>query len=75
MTRKSLEELITIPQLEDGRYVEGIIGDDTFDGKIVGMVSNGLVPIYIVECLDNSLPNETYPYRFAALPLTEINID
>lgn len=41
----------------------------------VGLGSSGLLPYYIVECLDNTLPNETYPYKFVSMPLSEIFTD
>lgn len=70
--RKTLEEIVNTPQIEDGTLVKAYIGEDTFSGKIVGIGSNGLIPYYIVECLDQTLPNEVYPYKFVSLPLSEI---
>lgn len=43
-----------------------------FDGVVVGLSQNGLVPIYIVECTDGFLPNETYNYKFCTIPLSYI---
>ena len=40
--------------------------------KYIGKSSSGLLPYYIVECMDETLPNETYQYKFVSLPLTEI---
>jgi hypothetical protein len=70
---RTLEELVKTPQLEDGTPVKVRIDKDThFMGKVVGLGSSGLLPYYIVECLDNTLPNETYPYKFVSMPLSEI---
>ncbi len=75
MERKTFEQLVFTPQLESGKMVKCRVGDKTFDGKIVGIATNGLIPSYIVECLDEFLPTETYPYKFVSLPLSEILID
>ena len=76
MKTRTLEELIKTPQLEDGTSVKVRIDKDIhFMGKVVGLASSSLLPYYIVECLDGTLPNETYPYKFVSLPLSEIFTD
>ena len=72
MKSKTLEDIVNTPQLIDGTEVTGRF--ETFIGKIVGQSSIGLVPNYIVECLDGTFPNETYNYKFLNLPLSEIFI-
>jgi hypothetical protein len=75
MKSKTLEDIVNTPQLIDGTEVTGRFGEgETFIGKIVGQSSIGLVPNYIVECLDGTFPNETYNYKFLNLPLSEIFI-
>jgi hypothetical protein len=69
---RTFEEIVNTPELTDGVEVSVRIGDSTFDGKIVGKGSSGLMPYYIVECIDGTLPNEVYNYKFVSLPLTEI---
>ena len=69
---RTFEEIVNTPELTDGVEVSVRIGDSTFDGKIVGKSSSGLVPWYIVECIDGTLPNEIYNYKFVSLSLTEI---
>ena len=71
---KTFEEIVNMPDLDDGVTVSARIGESTFDGKIVGKSSSGLIPCYIVECLDGTLPNKTYKYKFVSLPLSEIFI-
>jgi hypothetical protein len=71
---KTFEEIVNMPDLDDGVTVSARIGESTFDGKIVGKSSSGLIPCYIVECLDGTLPNKTYKYKFVSLPLSEILI-
>ena len=73
MKSRTLEDIVKTPQLENGTEVKVRIHVDTyFPGKVVGLGSTGLLPYYIVECLDNTLPNETYPYKFVSMPLSEI---
>jgi hypothetical protein len=69
---RTFEEIVKTPELADGVEVSVRIGESTFDGKIVGKSSSGLMPYYIVECIDGTLPNEVYNYKFVSLPLTEI---
>jgi hypothetical protein len=69
---RTFEEIVKTPELTDGVEVSVRIGESTFDGKIVGKSSSGLMPYYIVECIDGTLPNEVYNYKFVSLPLTEI---
>jgi hypothetical protein len=72
--KRTFEEIVKTPKLKDGIEVECRIGDSTFKGKIRGESSSGLMPYYIVECLDNTLPNEVYKYKFVSLPMSEIFI-
>ncbi len=69
---RTFEEIVKTPELSSGVEVSVRIGESTFDGKIVGKSSSGLMPYYIVECIDGTLPNEVYNYKFVSLPLTEI---
>lgn len=69
---RTFEEIVKSQDLTDGTLVNVRIGGTYFEGKIVGKSSTGLIPNYIVECLDGTLPNEVYGYKFASLPLTEI---
>ena len=69
---RTFEEIVNTPELTNGVEVSVRIGESTFDGKIVGKSSSGLMPYYIVECIDGTLPNEVYNYKFVSLPLTEI---
>jgi len=69
---KTFEEIVNSPDLTDGTLVTVRIGGTHFEGKIVGKSSTGLIPNYIVECLDGTLPNEAYGYKSASLPLSEI---
>ena len=71
---RTFEEVVKMPELIDGTEVTCRIGKSNFDGKIVGKSSSGLLPYYIVECMDETLPNETYQYKFVSLPLTEIYV-
>ena len=69
---KTFEEIVNSSDLNDGTVVNVRIGETTFKGKIVGKSSSGLIPNYIVECLDGTLPNDVYGYKFVSLPLSEI---
>jgi hypothetical protein len=69
---KTFNEIVNQSELIDGTEVNVRIGESTFAGKIVGKSSNGLIPSYIVECMDGTLPNEVYGYKFVSLPLSEI---
>ncbi len=69
---RTFEEIVKTPELKDGVEVNVRIGGTTFDGKIVGKSSSGLMPYYIVECTDGTLPNKVYEYKFVSLPLSEI---
>ena len=69
---RTLEEIVKTPELTDGTEVTFRVVDNTFNGKIVGKSSDGLMPYYIVECTDGSFPNEMYKYKFLSLPLSEI---
>lgn len=69
---RTFEEIVNMPELVDGTEVDVRIGDKMFNGKIVGMGSAGIIPMYVVECLDGTLPNDFYKYKFISLPLTEI---
>jgi len=69
---RTFEEIVKTPELTDGVEVSVRIGESIFEGRIVGKSSSGLIPYYIVECIDGTLPNEVYNYKFVSLPLTEI---
>lgn len=69
---RTFEELVNMPILTDGTEVDVRIGDKMFNGKIVGLGTAGIIPMYVVECLDGTLPNDVYKYKFISLPLTEI---
>ena len=71
----TIQEMQECEQLQDGLQVIVKIDKETqFKGKIVGNAINGLLPFYIVECTDNFLPNETYPYKVASVPLSNIQL-
>ena len=70
--KKTFEEIVKSQDLTDGTLVNVRIGETHFEGKIVGKSSTGLIPNYIVECTDGTLPNEVYRYKFVSLPLSEI---
>lgn len=66
---KTLEEMANHTQLTDGTLVVvDIPGIIKFPGNIVGVSSQHLITNYIVECLDNTLPNETYQYKVVSIP-------
>ena len=71
---RTFEEIVNTPILENETLVSARIGDSKFDGKVVGLSNTGLIKIYIIECLDNTLPNDIYPYKFCTLPLTELEV-
>lgn len=72
MKQRTFEEIVKSETLSDGTKVKVRIGEKWFDGKIVGRSGTGIIPWYIVECLDGTFPNEIYDYKFLSLPLTEI---
>ena len=70
---RTFEDVVNMSELEDGVEVSCRIHSELFfNGKIVGKSSSGLMPYYIVECIDGTLPNEVYKYKFVSLPLSEI---
>jgi hypothetical protein len=69
---RTFKEIIDTPELEDGVEVNVRVGQVTFEGKIVGKSSGGLIPNYIVECMDGAYPNEVYDYKCMSVPLSEI---
>lgn len=72
MLNRTFEEIVKSEVLTDGTEVKVRIGEKFFEGKIVGQSGTGIIPFYIVECLDGTLPNEAYKYKFVSMPLTEI---
>jgi hypothetical protein len=73
MKYKTFEEMTKHVDFKDGLEIEvNMPNIYTFKGKIVGIASRGLVPNYLVECTDGFLPNETYPYKVASIPLSYI---
>lgn len=71
---RTFEEIVNMPILTDGTEVNVRIGNTMFNGKIVGLGTSGIIPMYVVECLDGTLPNDVYKYKFVSLPVTEIFI-
>lgn len=69
---RTLIDLAGMPRLENNTPVRARAGDLFFNGRVVGQSSVGVVPCYIVECLDGTFPNDTYPYKFLSFPLSEI---
>jgi hypothetical protein len=64
--------LVKLSQLEMGTEVSVRIGDNKFfKGKVVGK-EPGLVPSYMVECLDGTFPNSEYPYSVVKQSLVHI---
>lgn len=73
MKAKTIEEMIDHQDYENNLDVTiDIPNVYKFDGKIVGISSRNIIPIYIVECTDGFLPNETYPYKVAGIPMSYI---
>lgn len=72
MKNRTFEEIVNHPCIVDGTEVEVRLGDGSFQGKVVGQSSTGLIPYYIVECTDGTLPNKTYEYKFTSVPVSEI---
>jgi len=70
---KSLEEISELPQLEYNQEVICKVGElYSFTGKIVGLANDGVLPSYIVECLDGFIPNEDYRYKTCIMPICYI---
>ena len=69
---RTFEEIVNHPQISDGTEVSARLGETKFQGRVVGQSIAGLMPHYIVECLDGTLPNKVYGYKFVSLPLSEI---
>ena len=69
---KTFEEIVNHPKIKDGTEVSARLGETKFQGRVVGQSIAGLMPHYIVECLDGTLPNKVYGYKFVSLPLSEI---
>lgn len=72
MKNRTFEEIVNHPYIADGTEVEVRLGSGSFQGKVVGQSKTGLMPYYIIECIDGSLPNETYEYKFVSMPMSEI---
>ena len=71
--QRTLEDLVSIPQLKNGQKVNVRLPEDKqFLAQVVGLGSSGILPFYIVECLDEQFPNETYEYKFMSVPVSEI---
>lgn len=71
--QRTLEDLVSMPQLKNGQKVNVRLPEDKhFLAKVVGLGSKGILPFYIVECLDGQFPNETYEYKFMSIPVSEI---
>lgn len=75
---KSFEQIVNHEQLKDGTLVVVEVPDIIkFPAMIIGLSTDSLVKNYIVQCLDNTLPNETYPYKAVSIPysyLTPVTI-
>lgn len=67
----TLEQIANYPQVKDGTIVEVSIDQLKFKGKVVGLSTQMINPVYIIECTDGTLPNETYPYKVCSVPLSE----
>jgi hypothetical protein len=73
MENKTQEEATNHVDFNDGLEVlVEVSGLYSFKGKIVGIASRGFNNIYLVECTDGFLPNETYNYKVASVPLSNI---
>lgn len=71
--RKTIEEMSNHKPFSDGLEVTVDMPNVyQFKGKIVGIASVGVVPNYIVECTDNFIPNDQYPYKVVSMPLSYI---
>lgn len=70
---KSFEKIVNHTQLKDGELVVvDIPGTIKFPAMIIGLATDSLVKNYIVKCLDNTIPNETYPYKAVSMPYSYI---
>lgn len=72
MKRKTFDELVNSPILTNDTLVKCCIADKYFDGRVVGLSGTGIIQYYIIECMDDTLPNDIYPYKFVSLPISEI---
>lgn len=71
--KRNLESLVNMPRLKNGQKVNVRLPEDKqFLAQVVGLGSSGILPFYIVECLDGQFPNETYEYKFMSIPVSEI---
>jgi hypothetical protein len=71
--QRTLDDLVSMPQLKSGQKVNVRLPEDKyFEAQVVGLGSSGILPYYIVECLDGQFPNETYEYKFMSIPVSEI---
>lgn len=68
----TLKELSEHQVLENDSKVKVKVGKDFFQGKIVGQGSACPNPIYLVECTDGFIPNETYQYKTCVMALSEM---
>ena len=68
----SLKELCEYEKLDYGTIVKVFVGDEIFEGKIVGQGADGPNPIYLVECTDGFIPNNTYRYGVCMIALSEM---
>lgn len=71
----TLTELSEYPALENETVVKVKVGDDIFQGKIVGQGAACPNPLYLVECTDGFIPSDIYPYKTGVFPLSEMIIE
>lgn len=69
---RSFQEVVEMSQLKNEQLVSVRIPDGFFKGKVVGLGSSGLIPYYIIECVDGTFPNDIYGFKFLNMPATEI---
>lgn len=70
---KDFEQIVNHETLKDGTLVIVEIPDTIkFPANIVGLATDSLVKNYIVQCLDSTLPNDTYPYKVVSIPYSYI---
>lgn len=70
---KNFEKIVNHDTLSDGTLVVVEIPEIiNFPGNIVGLATDSLVKNYIVQCLDSTLPNDTYPYKVVSIPYSYI---
>lgn len=72
--QKTFEDVVQMRDLKNDQEVTVRIPNGSFKAKVVGIGSEGLIPYYIVECIDGTFPNEVYGFKFLNIPASEISV-